>query len=103
MSLIQNKQYTTNEINQCISILTHLTNNCEDFALLQKEQQINLIKAAGQLSRPDRHVFKQRNKAARKIRRQQIVNIERKARAATGIRLAREETVFSAPLQLMDK
>ena len=103
MSLIQNKQYTTNEINQCISILTHLTNNCEDFALLQKEQQINLIKAAGQLSRPDRHIFKQRNKAARKIRRQQIVNIERKARAATGIRLAREETVFSAPLQLMDK
>ncbi|KPA13273.1 oxidoreductase, short chain dehydrogenase/reductase family protein [Candidatus Magnetomorum sp. HK-1] len=95
--------YTTDEINCCIDILTHLVNNSEDFALLPKEKQIELIKISGQLSRPDRHQLKQRNKAIRKMKRQRIVSTERKARSATGIRLAREAAVFSAPLQISDK
>jgi len=98
----QNQCYTTKEIDHCISMLTHMVNNSEDFVVLPKEKQIELIKIAGQLSRPDCHQLKQRNKAIRKIKRQQIVSAERKARAATGIRIAREAAVFSAPLQLSD-
>jgi len=97
-----NRRYSTKEIDHCIGLLTHLVNNGEDFVSLPKEKQIDLIKIAGQLSRPDRHQLKQRNKAIRKMKRQQIVSTERKARAATGIRLARETAVFSAPLQLID-
>ena len=77
-----------------------MVNNGEDFVALPREKQIALIKIAGQLSRPDCHQMKRRNKAVRKIKKEQKVSVERKARAATGIRLAREETVFSAPLQL---
>lgn len=102
MDIEQNQCYTTKEIDHCISMLTHMVNNSEDFVALPKEKQIELIKIAGQLSRPDCHQLKQRNKAIRKMKRQQIVSAERKARAATGIRIAREAVVFSAPLQLSD-
>jgi len=103
VSVKQNQYYTTKEIDLCINILTHLVNNCEDFAAVPKEQQIELMKVAGQLSRPHRRQQKRRNKALRKINRQQVVTLERKARAATGIRLARESAVFTAPLQLSGK
>ena len=102
MGIEQNQCYTIKEIEQCISILAHLTNNYENFAALPKKQQIELMKVAGQLSRPDRHQLKQRNKAIRKINRQKIIISERKARAATGIRLSRKATVFTAPLQILD-
>ena len=80
-----------------------MVNNHEAFVALPREKQIELVKIAGQLSRPDSHHLKQRNKAVRKIKRAQIVATERKARAATGICLARQATVFSAPLQLSDE
>ncbi|MEE4262962.1 MAG: SDR family oxidoreductase [Desulfobacteraceae bacterium] len=90
------------EIDHCIGLLTHMVNNSDAFVSLPKEKQLELIKIAGQLSRPDRHQLKRRNKAIRKMKRQPLVSAERKARAATGIRLAREAAVFSAPLQLSD-
>ena len=102
MDLKQNQNYTTKEIESCISILTDLTKNCEKFVKLPRKQQIELMKAAGQLSRPDRKQLKERNKSARKKSRQQIIKSERKARAATGIRLSREDAVFTAPLQFRD-
>jgi NAD(P)-dependent dehydrogenase (short-subunit alcohol dehydrogenase family) len=88
------------EIDNCISILTTLVNNYDEFALLSEEKQIELMKVAGQLSRPDSNERKERIKAVRKMKRKKIVDVERKARAATGIRLAREASVFSAPLQI---
>ncbi|MCJ7772390.1 MAG: SDR family oxidoreductase [Desulfobacterales bacterium] len=102
MNTVQNQHDATNEIDHCIRILTHMVNNGEDFVALPREKQIELIKIAGQLSRPDSRQKKQRNKAIQKKKRQLIVSTERVARAATGIRLAREAGVFSAPLQLTD-
>jgi len=98
----ESQQYATKEIDHCISILTHMVNNSKDFVALPRKKQIELIKIAGQLSRPDYHQLKKRNKALRKNKRQQIVFAEQKARAATGIRIARKAAVFSAPLQLSD-
>ena len=92
--------YTDQEIEQCINILKCLSEDGEAFTDLSKEQQIELMKAAGQLSRPDVYQLKQRKKAVLKKKKQQIVKIERKARAATGIRKARDTEVFTAPLQL---
>jgi len=102
LDIEQNQRYSAKEIDYCIGLLTYMVNNGKAFVSLPKKKQIELIKIAGQLSRPDRHQLKQRNKAIRKIKRQQIVSTERKVRAATGIRLAREAEVFSAPLQLLD-
>ncbi len=102
MDIDDNQRYATKEIDLCIRVLTHMVDNAEDFVALPREKQIELIKIAGQLSRPDCHQLKQRNKAVRKIKREQTASAERKARAATGIRIARQEAVFSAPLQLSD-
>ena len=100
MDIDNNRRYATKEIDYCIRVLTHMVNNDEDFVALPREKQIELVKIAGQLSRPDCHQLKQRNKAVRKIKREKTASAERKARAATGIRIARQEAVFSAPLQL---
>jgi len=96
------QQYSAKEIEHCIEILKSLVNNAQDFESLSKEQQIELMKTAGQLSRPDPDQKKQRKEQIRKIKKQKIVNSERKARAATGIRSAREAAVFTAPQKLID-
>ncbi len=102
METEQHHEYTIEDIDHCIATLTHLVNHSERFIAFSKEKQVELIKIAGQLSRPDRYQLKQRNKAIRKVKRQAIVKRERKARAATGIRRARQTAVFSAPLQITD-
>lgn len=97
------KRYSKDDIDQCIEILTQLVNDGEKFISLPKDKQIELIKIAGQLSRPDSEQLKQRRKAKRQINKQKIVLAERRARAATGIRVARESEVFSAPDQIPEK
>ena len=70
MDIDNNQRYATKEIDHCIRVLTHMVNNDEDFVALPREKQIELVKIAGQLSRPDCHQLKQRNKAVRKIKRE---------------------------------
>jgi len=98
----EEQQYSEAEVDRCIRLLAHMVSNSEAFVALPREKQIELIKVAGRLSRPDAHKLKQRNKALRKIQMQEIVSAERKARAATGIRTVREAAVFSAPLQITE-
>ncbi|MDA3835137.1 MAG: SDR family NAD(P)-dependent oxidoreductase [Spirochaetales bacterium] len=100
MDLHDDQNFSLDDIDKCISLLIHLAQTSEDFVSLPKERQIVLMQAAGQLSRPDHHQLKQRNKAVLKQKKQQITKAERKARAATGIRQAREASVFTAPAQL---
>ncbi len=102
METDQKSRDTVDEVDHCIRILTDLVNNDEEFVALPKKKQIELTKIAGQLSRPDRYRIKRRNKAIRKRKRDQAFSLGQKARAATGIRQAREATVFTAPLQLPD-
>jgi len=98
----QDYNYTLEEIDQCINVLTHMVKNSDDFVALPREKQIELSRIAGQLSRPDGHLIKQRRKASQYRKRQQVVTIEKEARAKTGIRLAREAAVFSAPTRILD-
>lgn len=102
MNKKQDKGYTTKDIDNCIRLLTHMVNNEKDFVALPREKQIELLKIAGQLSKPDSNQKKQRRNAIRKIKKQEIATKERKARATTGIRLARQADVFAAPLQISD-
>jgi len=92
--------YSIDEINHCLDILNHLVENSESFASLPKEKQIELMKVTGKISRPDLNRKTDLNRAARKLKKQELVKKERQARAATGIRKARESSVFSAPLQI---
>jgi NAD(P)-dependent dehydrogenase (short-subunit alcohol dehydrogenase family) len=88
------------EVKKSIALLKELTDDPKELTALPRELQIELLKISGLISRPDRKERKERNRAANKIVRQEIVSKEKKARASTGIRVAREATQFSAPLQL---
>jgi NAD(P)-dependent dehydrogenase (short-subunit alcohol dehydrogenase family) len=58
------------------------------------------MKAAGQITRPDKAEIKKRNKSVKVARKQEEIAHNRKARAATSIRSARTLSVFEAPKQI---
>jgi len=87
-------------IRECISVLQGLAANSELFAHLTREQRIALMKAAGQLSRPDTYEADKRKSDIKRRERRLAAKKDRCARAATGIRAARKASVFSAPQQI---
>ncbi|HUH46098.1 MAG TPA: SDR family oxidoreductase [Arenibacter sp.] len=90
------------EVDQCIAILHRLVEKGHSIFELPEERRIALLKAAGQLSRPSRHQFKQRKKDAAKAAKRKMVERDKHARKETGIRSAREATVFVAPKLLSE-
>jgi NAD(P)-dependent dehydrogenase (short-subunit alcohol dehydrogenase family) len=84
----------------CIPLLEKLADRSEILSLLPEPQRIALLKATGKLSRPDPEEIKKRKKDKKQQKRRAVVEKERRLRAATGIRKAREATVFSAPRQI---
>jgi len=93
-------EHSQDEIQACISILEHLVSHTEDLASLPEDQRVALMSAAGRLSRPDKEERRRRTKEKQKADRKRLVDQEREARAATGIRQAREVSVFAAPQQI---
>ena len=100
MKQITETKYSPEEIQQCIALLEDLVNNSALLTHLSNDQRVALMIAAGHLSRPDREEIRKRKKQRVQLKRQTIDNHERRVQAATGIRSARETTVFSAPKQI---
>ncbi len=98
--IIPESKYSTEEIRAVVNLLEDLVNNSAHLAHLSEEQRIALIRAAGQLSRPMKDEFRKRKRDVKRLGRHKIDKYERKARAETGIRSAREATVFTAPLKV---
>ncbi len=94
------EQLSSQEIEQCISILDKLNNNAGELFNLPEDQRISLMKAAGLLSRPIRDKFQQRRKDAKKATKRKMIERDKHTRKETGIRSARESIVFEAPLLL---
>jgi len=88
------------QIRECISVLQGLATDSVLFAHLTEEQKVALMKAAGQLSRPDKHEIVKRKNDRKQRERQIAAKKERTARSTTGIRVARKAAVFSAPGQI---
>lgn len=78
-----------------------LAADAEAWAELSEEQRIELMKLCGEISRPNRADVRQRQKQIRKRELLAIVQAERSARAQTGIRAARQATVFTAPQRVL--
>lgn len=95
-------KYSEEEIQACIALLQDLVKSSVLFAQLSSEQKIALLKVAGQLSRPDRDQIRMRGKDARRFKRKKNFDYEKRARASTGIRSAREAAQFTAPKQVSD-
>ncbi len=91
-------------IRKCIPILETLAADSRLLAGLSEQERIDLITAAGKISRPDRKEIKKRNKEKKRLDRMAVTQKERSLRRDTGIRKAREAIVFEAPMQIaMDK
>lgn len=94
------RSLTGDEMRHCISILERLVQDQGKLAELNHDERVQLLSAAGRLSRPSRDDIRIRNKHIHKARRRQKVADDRQARASTGIREARLNPVFTAPAQL---
>ena len=97
MNKISEAKYTKEEIQRCVNLLDDLVQNSVELAHLTKEQRIAILKAAGEISRPDRDEIRKRKKDRIRLKKQRIDDHERKLRRTTGIRSAREAAVFTAP------
>ncbi len=93
-------KHSSDEIERCISLLEDLVRDTGQLANLPEEQRIALMKATGEISRPDRAETKKRNKAAKKILSLTTLEKDRRARNTTGIRTARTDEVFIAPAEI---
>ncbi|MDA3791354.1 MAG: SDR family NAD(P)-dependent oxidoreductase [Desulfobacula sp.] len=100
---IDDKKEPLASIRGCISILEKIADRSELLLQLPEIERIALITAAGKISRPDKKEIKERSKVRKQQKRAAIVEKERRLRAATGIRKARESEIFSAPQQICDK
>ncbi len=89
-----------NQLLECIPVLEKIAAHSELLAQLSEPDRIALISAAGKISRPDRKEIKKRNKDKRELKRKAIREKEKRLRAATGIRQARQASVFTAPLKI---
>ena len=86
------------ELLSCLVTLQSLiANNRQGFEVLSKKEQIELIKAAGIFSKPSKDDLFSRKKQARKKKTSDRFERNNKARAKTGIRVARTTDVFIAP------
>ncbi len=95
-------KHNSEEVEKSISLLGDLVRDAGLLAGLPEEQQRALLKAAGELSRPDRAERKKRNKLLNKTRSLARLEQDRQARNATGIRTARARDTFIAPARIED-
>jgi len=84
-----------------IEALNSLQEDASKLAKLSHEEREALLMAAGKLSRPSRDQQRIRHRAISKEIKLKKVLKDRAARAETGIRKARENTVFEAPPQIL--
>ena len=85
------------EISLATKILEKLVADPIQLFELEEQTRITLMKAAGKLTRPDKEEFDGRKKDAKKAAERKRREREKHARKETGIRSAREATVFIAP------
>lgn len=95
--LIISNAISFEEIEKCIALLTELNTNTDQIFDIPKEQRTALIKAAGQFSRPNRDELARRKKDGKLAAKRKMEKKDRTARKVTGIREAREASVFVAP------
>ncbi|GEQ86442.1 oxidoreductase [Patiriisocius marinistellae] len=91
------RKVSLQEIDTTISILELLVSDTNQIYELSEEKRTALLKVSGKLSRPNRDEFKRRKKDAKKAAKRKMIAKDKHARKTTGIRSAREATLFVAP------
>jgi len=95
------KTNLSEKIKESIDLLRYFIDHPDVWVNLKEEERTELAKMAGRLARPGPKELRKRHSLYKKNRRQMIKERDRKARASTGIRIARDTEVFQAPEQLI--
>ncbi len=90
-------QLSKDQIDQCIAILETLNSDTDQIFDIPIDRRIELITQAGRLSRPQKEELNKRKKGAKKKAKKAAAAEDKHARNKTGIRSAREASVFVAP------
>ncbi|CAM4301374.1 SDR family NAD(P)-dependent oxidoreductase [Gillisia limnaea] len=91
---------TSEEIESCIAVLARLVEDTDQIFDIPREQRTELLKVSGMFSRPNRDEFSRRIKDGRKAAKRKLEARDKTARKETGIRNARETSIFVAPKML---
>jgi len=91
------RKLSQEEIDACLSVLHSLNADTNQIFEIPKEKRLALIIAAGHLSRPNKEEFHRRKKSAKKQIKLKARLKDKQARNKTGIRSARDATIFVAP------
>lgn len=90
-------EISLDDIDKSISVLEQLLSNTNLLFELPENKRIALMKAAGLLTQPTHEEFVRRRKDAKKAAKRKMIERDKHARATTGIRSARELSIFIAP------
>ena len=85
------------KIEACIATIESILADTTLLYDLPEELRVRLIKASGQLSRPNKEEFGGRKKEAAKAAKRKQAERDKHSRKETGIRSARESAIFVAP------
>lgn len=97
------EEMTEDRFQVVVEMLRELVENPGELYKMTEERRIELFTLAGRLSHPDKKELRERKKAKVKVERETRVEADRKARALSGIRSAREAKVFVAPTALLEE
>tara|TARA_R110001592_G_scaffold100281_3_gene284690 strand:+ start:3646 stop:5193 length:1548 start_codon:yes stop_codon:yes gene_type:complete len=100
MSKEESSKLSPEQIRQCIAVLETLNSNTNQIFEIPKEERLALIIAAGTFSRPSKEELLSRKRGAKKVIKKKIAAKDKDARNATGIRSAREASIFIAPTMI---
>lgn len=95
-----NNKISQDQIDQCIAILDSLNADTDQIFDIPKEKRLALIIAAGKLSRPSKEELLERKKGAKKVIKKKAFKKASEIRNTTGIRSAREASIFIAPTMI---
>ncbi|MGW8121831.1 SDR family NAD(P)-dependent oxidoreductase [Roseivirga echinicomitans] len=96
----ESNKLSSEQIRQCIAVLETLNANTNQIFDIPKEERLALIIAAGAFSRPSKEELLSRKRGAKKVIKKKIAAKDKEARNATGIRSAREASIFIAPTMI---
>ncbi len=93
------QSFDQSQLEQTLEMLKLFVENPGQLYHLSETQRIEVLTLAGKLSHPDKKEMRERKKAKVKTEKKLLLVDDKKARALTGIRSAREARIFIAPSQ----
>lgn len=96
----EKEKISQEDLDLCLAVLQQLNTDTTQILDIPKEKRLELMIAAGQLSRPNKEEFTKRNRATKKALKQKAKLKDKESRNTTGIRSAREANIFVAPAMI---